>query len=164
MATLQDTTHVKGLKELSDYLETLAPKLQANVMRGALRAGAKEIADEVERRAPKDMGDLAESVRVSTRLRHGVASAAVRVSHIARFVEYGTRPHYIPGPVSFSNQWGVVVLAGVEHPGARPRPFLRPSYDAKMQAAIDAVAAYIRNRLATKHGLDVSHVVLAGDE
>ena len=35
----------------------------------------------------------------------------------------------------------------VDHPGARPKPFMRPAFDGKAQAAIEAMAEYIRNRI-----------------
>jgi len=36
----------------------------------------------------------------------------------------------------------------VEHPGAEQRPFMRPALDSASQAAVQATADYIRNRLA----------------
>jgi hypothetical protein len=49
-----------------------------------------------------------------------------------------------------------VLVEGVHHPGARPRPFLRPAMDTKAQEALVAVGNAIKARLAVKHGLDTS--------
>lgn len=35
----------------------------------------------------------------------------------------------------------------VAHPGARPKPFMRPAFDESQQAAIEAFAEYVRKRL-----------------
>lgn len=35
----------------------------------------------------------------------------------------------------------------VSHPGARPKPFMRPAFDESQQAAIEAFAEYVRKRL-----------------
>jgi HK97 gp10 family phage protein len=42
----------------------------------------------------------------------------MRPSSYAHFVEFGTAPHWQP------NRFG-----GIMHPGARPKPFLRPAYE-----------------------------------
>ena len=35
----------------------------------------------------------------------------------------------------------------VSHPGARPKPFMRPAFDESQQAALEAFAEYVRKRL-----------------
>jgi HK97 gp10 family phage protein len=52
----------------------------------------------------------------------------------------------------------------VQHPGARAFPFMRPALDAEAQRAVIAVGEYIKKRLATKHGIDTSHIMIEGDE
>lgn len=52
-----------------------------------------------------------------------------RARKIAHLVEYGTAPHYQP-------------RRGVMHPGARPKPFMRPAFEAmKNQVAQDVARA-----------------------
>jgi hypothetical protein len=41
---------------------------------------------------------------------------------------------------------------------------MRPALDAQASAAVVAAAEYMKDRLATKHGLDTSDVVIEGDE
>jgi HK97 gp10 family phage protein len=47
-------------------------------------------------------------------------SDAVRIAHL---VEFGTAPHDEP-------------KAGIHHPGARPKPFLRPAYESRKDEAV----------------------------
>lgn len=189
---MADTRHVKGLAELQKLLDTLPVKVEKNIMRGALRAGAKVILEEAKSNVPIKTGDLRRSLRVSTRAQRQRVSAKVSSGMpIARWVEFGTRAHYIhveeserPLNKRLSRKFGRPIHAGmttvnrairslkisgrfvgptVHHPGAKPRPFLRPALDAKAQAAVVATAEYIKARL-TKEGLDASHVTVEGDE
>jgi hypothetical protein len=41
---------------------------------------------------------------------------------------------------------------------------MRPALDQQAQAAVIATAEYMKNRLATKEGLDTADIVIAGDE
>ena len=78
----------------------------------------------------------------------------------AHLVEFGTAAHYVK---STKEKYSSVridkngkparrqksrVVSGVKHPGAKPQPFMRPAFKAGQRAAVDAVANYIRNRLA----------------
>jgi HK97 gp10 family phage protein len=51
-------------------------------------------------------------------------------SSYAHFVEFGTAPHWQP------NRFG-----GIMHPGARPKPFLRPAFE---EHITDVAAAYFQ--------------------
>ena len=121
-------------------------------MRTALRAGAKVMLDEVKQRIPSDTGQLRASARVTTRYRKGTASASVKVGNFvawyARLVEFGTRPHTIrpknPGGVL---RFGGVTTREVQHPGIRPRPYMRPAAEAAFQQSVRAVEKKIRERL-----------------
>jgi len=117
METLQ---HVQGLADLHRAMQALPAKLEANLIRGASRAGAKVIADEAKRRVPVQSGALRDSIRVSVKLDHRrgrvVATikagsnktkkviesrpdGGIKVRYLnpfyARFVEKGTSTHYI---------------------------------------------------------------------
>lgn len=167
-------TTVKGLADLQRALDELPAKLEANIMRGALRAGTKVLATEAKRLAPVGppstenqrfyggrTGLLRDSIRIKTKMRRGRVTASVTAGgktkdggdpYYARFVEYGTAPHVITAR-------RVRVLAigvhSVQHPGAQKKPFMRPALDTMHVAAVEAVREYIRNRLATKHGINV---------
>lgn len=160
--------NVKGLKELGTALQGLPDKLQRNVMRAALRAGAKLVADQARESVPVDSGALRRSVKVGTRVQRGVVQANVKAGDkeawYARFVEFGTAAHTIKardgGYMMFGGAW----VRSVSHPGARARPFLRPALDARADAAVRATAEKMRQILATKHGIDVAQPAEEGDE
>jgi HK97 gp10 family phage protein len=156
--------HITGLKELHALLQALPVKIEKNIMRAAMRQGAKVIAEQARANvpvaAPSDRnreryggyaGALRDSIRVGGRSRRGRVTAYIRAGgtktkggadvFYARWVEYGTKPH-ANGRRGF-------------HPGARPHPFLRPAADTAQGEAVVAVGKWIYRRLETRGGMDV---------
>lgn len=167
---VSDTIHVKGLAALGKALGTLPLKIEKNVMRGALRAGAAPIRDEARKNAAKATGALAKGLKVSTNVQRGMVYAKLRTSgkhgYIAHFIEFGTSRHIIAGRNGGTlsipmDGGGRIRVRSVEHPGSRAIPFMRPAIDTQAGDAVLAVANYIRNRLSTQHGIDVPD---AGDD
>lgn len=156
---MDDLVHVKGLRELGKALQTLPDRIQRGAMRGALRAGAKVVRDAARENINSVSGDLARSLKLSTRSRGTEVKASVGTKlFYARFVEFGTRQHAIGPRDDGSLYFGGRYVDSVDHPGARPHPFLRPAIDAQASAAVAAVGQYLKLRLATKHGLDTSEI------
>lgn len=171
------TINVKGFAELQKVLDQLPAKMEANVIRGALRAGAKPILEAARQNAPVGptnfenitlyggyTGALRDSIRISGRIdkRDGKITASVKSGgktrggadvFYAHFVEFGTRPHALSG---FKKE--------KQHPGTKPRPFMRPALDAQAGAAVAAAGEYIKKRLATKHGLDTAGIEIGIEE
>jgi HK97 gp10 family phage protein len=155
----RDETIVGG-RQLDDLLQTLPGKMQKNVNRAGLRAGAAVFLEEVKQRIPVASGDLRNSARVTTRAKGATVSASVkvgnRVAWYSHLVEFGTKPHDIKskqpnGSLSFDG----TTVRSVMHPGTRAQPFMRPAAEAGFPAAIQAVTAKIRQRL-TKEGLNAA--------
>lgn len=181
---------VRGLAALERALLALPDKLQRNVMRSALRAGAQVIRRQAQALVPVapptrrnaeayglKAGALRASIRVSARLRNGRAVAYVKAGgqrkgdpFYARFVEYGTKPHLIAATGNPGKRASVATLnrriakgalkigdkllgATVQHPGATPRPFMRPALARAARPAVVAVGQQIRARL-TKAGIE----------
>ena len=160
--------NVTGLSELQAFLDALPAKMEANIMRSALRAGAVLIAKQAKANLEENgnirTGRLRDSIRVSTKLKNGQATASAKIGDKKawywKFIEYsGARAHSIT-----AKNGGVLVFAGgryrsVQHPGMTAKPFLRPALYAAGQSelVIEAVANQIKKRL-TKQGLDVSDV------
>lgn len=102
------TLKVKGLSDLDNFLKTLPAKVESNIKRGMLRSAGNVYKEEAKNNVRNVSGDLARSIRVSSRInkKTGDAEAAVKVGptkrfpgpYYAHFVEYGTRPHYISVP------------------------------------------------------------------
>lgn len=154
---------VTGLAELDQALTQLPEKLQRNVLRAALRAGAKAIAEEAERNVPVDSGDLRDSIRVTSRIRAGMPTASVKAGgrakvagkqldvFYAHMIEYGTAKHFIDGPLYYAGEWHPYAF----HPGIVKKPFMRPAMDSQAGEAVSRTADYVRRRLSTKFGIDV---------
>lgn len=155
---MAELTHVRGLAELQALLDTLPAKMEQNIIRGALRAGMKPIIDDAKRNVAVASGVLRDGLRISVRAKGGKVTASLKAGgkhgYLASFIEYGTRPHRIPGPLVIGGR----VIAGVDHPGARARPFMRPALDGQAGAAVVAAGEYIKRRLATKNGLDTADI------
>lgn len=140
---------IKGAAELQRLLAHLPANIEKNISRGALRAGAVVFADEIEATAPRDTGQMAGRVKVrggSKRNGRIWAHAEVRDPK-AHLVEFGTRPHEIKPRNSPSLFFAGLFRKLIRHPGARPKPFIRPAFDSKAGEAIDAIGAYIRVRI-----------------
>ena len=153
--------HIKGGAELNKFLQQLPVKIEQSVLRGALRAGANVVMAEAKANVPVESGQLRDGLKVSTSSRRGRVTAKVKATgkhaHIAPWLEYGTAAHKITakGKGMF---FGGLFVKGVQHPGSRPKPFMRPALDGRAQEAVSAAARYMKQRLATKHGLDTSGI------
>lgn len=154
MATYQN---IKGGEELQALLNSLAPKLEQNIMRGAMRAGAKVILEEAKRNVPVKSGELRNSLKISTKSKKGTVTASVKSGnkkvYYSRFVEFGVAAHSISATGKGFLNFGGIFAKSVDHPGATAKPFMRPAIDSKSTEAIDAVKEYIGKRL-TKEGIN----------
>jgi HK97 gp10 family phage protein len=160
---LADLINVKGLPDTARLMRGLPVKVEQNLMRGALRAGMKPIQAEAKIHAAKATGQLADGLKIGTRKKGGQVQATLKAKgphgFIAPWIEFGTAAHRSPGPLSF----GGVVLAGVTHPGTRAQPFMRPALDSQALAAVIAAGNYLKDKLASKHGLDTADIEIGED-
>jgi HK97 gp10 family phage protein len=163
--------HIAGADELAALLKLLPKNIERNIMRSALRYGARVIANEAKKNiTTEDTGALKRSIRTSSRSQRGTVFAYARAggkrsgakkdqaAFYAAFIEYGSAAHEIKAKkaplLSFVARDGRRVLTKFipDHPGIKARPFMRPAFDAKADAAVEAVAKRIRQRLS-KEGL-----------
>lgn len=148
---LGNTVHVKGLKELNDFLNTFPQQMQKRAMRGGLRAGMKVVQPIAQHNVHSVSGLLAAGLKISTRSRGGTVTASLRTTgehaHVAKWIEYGTSAHNIAAKKSAWLSFGGIFRKAITHPGIKPRPFLRPALDSQAQPAVAACAAYIKNKL-----------------
>ncbi len=159
-------TRVKGLADLQKFLDQLPPKLERNVMRGALGAGMRVVRPVAKSRIRSVSGLLAAGLKVSTRARGGTVTASLKTTGkhgwLARFVEFGTAAHSIP---KLTKKLNALIIGGqfvksVDHPGAKPHPFMRVALDSQAQNALVAAGNYIKKRLESKNGIDTSDVTV----
>jgi len=165
---MASSVEIKGLAELNKALQDLPAKIERNVLRGGLRAGAKVMEAEAVRRcseAPPTFdsvqrgarkGELKRSIRVTMRASQGTVRARLkagnRLAWYAHLVEFGTARHWIKPKSRKSLFIAGLLKEVVDHPGAKPKPFMRPAFDGKWRAAVDAMANYIRERLPKEIG------------
>ncbi len=158
---------VKGLADLNKFLQQLPAKVEQSVLRGALRAGANVVMAEAKANVPVDSGQLRDGLKVSTNSRRGRVTAKVKATgkhaFIAPWLEYGTAAHKITAKKGKGLFFGGLFVKGVQHPGSRPKPFMRPALDGRAQDAVVAAAQYMKRRLATKNGLDTSSVEIEAE-
>jgi HK97 gp10 family phage protein len=166
---------VKGLAELQAFLDKLPQKIETNIMRGALRAGAKPVLEAAKQNAPEGepsdtnkrrynlySGALRDSLRLSARIDRRKGQVVARVVaggkskksgadvFYAIMAEFGTKPHKI---------------GSGEHPGViNPKSYMRPALDSEANSALFAVGDYIKNRLATRHGLYTADINIELEE
>lgn len=91
--------NITGLKELNDLLQTLPAKIEANVLRGALRAGQKPILDAARENINDRTGALSKSLKIKTSNRKALSARLVAGDKTAymspHMVESGTAQHFI---------------------------------------------------------------------
>ena len=185
---------IKGLDDLQKFLDEFPINVQNNIMRGALRAGMKVVKDKAKMSIENQSGELASGLRVYTRIREGIIRASIVTGgyhgYVAMWVEFGTRPHLIKVQEEekkinyrLSAKRGVLVresmttinrrslLIGnnfvgpvIKHPGAKPKPFLRPALDTEGTKAVIAAGEYIKMRLSKQYKKDTSSVVIEVEE
>lgn len=165
--------HVKGLAALQKALDELPAKLEVNIMRAAMAAGARVISKQAKQICPIEPtgtandykrglgwtpGALQKSIRVSSRLKGNQVIATVKAgnkqAYYAHMVEFGTAAHWIKPKNKKALVFGGVVREKIYHPGSRKNPFMRIAMDAEAQRALEAVGERIRTRLA-KEGINV---------
>lgn len=160
---MASSVEIRGLAELHKTLQELPAKIERNVLRGGLRAGAKVMEAEATRLCPEGLptldsvkrgariGELKRSIRVTMRASKSTVRATLKagnkVAWYAHLVEFGTARHWIKPKNRKSLFVAGLFKEVIDHPGARPKPFMRPAFDGKWRAAIDAMADYIRARL-----------------
>jgi HK97 gp10 family phage protein len=163
-------TKITGLAALEKALSELPDKLQRNVVRSALRQGAKVIETAAKANVPVKSGKLRDSIRASVRLRRGMPVATIKAggsgkggAYYAHMVEFGTAAHFIKPKKAKSLFFAGLLRDGVDHPGAKKHPFMRTALDTAANAAIQAFADQMRARLS-KQGLDTPDISVEPNE
>jgi len=164
--------HVTGLAELQQLLDTLPAKMEANVMRGALRAGMMPVLEAAQKNlhasgAAKTY-ELMAGLKVTARIKGGTVQSRLRATgkhaFVAHWLEFtGAKPHDIKPKRRKSLFIAGIFGEIVHHPGFRAKPFLRPALDGQSQTALLTTAEYIKRRLATKNGLDTSDITIEAE-
>lgn len=145
------TIEITGLAELHSTLQQLPAKIEANVLRGALRAGQKEILEAAKANVPIKSGALRDSLKIKTSNRQGKVTATLvagkKKVFYAHLVEFGTAQHFIKPKKAKSLFFAGLARQVVDHPGASAQPFMRPAFDAAQEKALSAFRQYLEQRI-----------------
>jgi HK97 gp10 family phage protein len=165
---MTETIHVTGLAELNQFLQDLPIKIEKNILRGSLRAGMNTIKPVAQQNVHSVSGELAAGLKVGTKAKGGTVTASLKATgphaFIAHMLEFtGAKAHQIKSKDGGALAFGGGVYQSVQHPGFQKRPFMRPALDQQATVAVVAAAEYMKNRLATKEGLDTAGIVIEGD-
>lgn len=169
---MADTVHVKGLSDLQKFLDELPAKLERNVMRGALRAGAvKELLPETQANlmaaGAVKTGELIAGLKVKTGARGGRVTASVvaggKHGYIMKWIEYGVAPHLIVAKAGGLLAFLGIFAKAVHHPGFKGRGSMRLALDRSGGAAVVAAGNYMKARLEAG-GLDTADITIEADQ
>lgn len=150
MAELQ---HVAGLKELQAALKELPQRIGKNVLRGAVAAGAAVIRKEAQVHAPVYTGSVTKGHPPPGTLKRSIVQKQIQEqSSLFRQVFYVSvrqgkkyRTQGKKGDLSQDAyyaarvEWGTVKMSA--------RPFMRPAWEAKKEAAMQALKDYLAKRI-----------------
>jgi HK97 gp10 family phage protein len=146
-----EITEVSGLADLQKLLDQLPAKIEGNIMRGGLRAGQQIFLERARANCPIVEGDLRDSMRIKTSSRNGKVSATLVAGnkrvYWAVMVEKGTVRHFIRPKGAHSLFFAGLARTVIDHPGAKPHPFMRLAFDGGQAAAIEATAEYVGKRI-----------------
>lgn len=132
---------LRGFDEMVSALRALPAHVERRAVIDALRAGARVLQRRAKRNVRKHSRQLEQSIVVRTRGRNRVVVMVKRPgSYYAHLIEFGTAPHTIrvreAKALRIGTGWST---REVEHPGARPYPFMRPALDEGTPEALEAM-------------------------
>jgi HK97 gp10 family phage protein len=126
---LRITVDAKELVQALFRLEKVAKKRVASKV---IRRAGSPIRAEAKSRVPVRTGDLKRSIRTYVTIRrytvYGKVESRLPYAHL---VELGTKEHYQTRKLKNEKK-----KRKVKHPGAKPKPFLRPAFDSKRDEAV----------------------------
>jgi hypothetical protein len=157
---------VKGLKELDNELKFFPLDMQRKALDFANKAYGKEVVKVARTNVNVRSGKLKRAIRTRKNTKKSKAGLPFHEIGVFRsrnkklgegwygvLVEKGTRPHTITP----RKKGGALRLQGnklvksVSHPGSRPKPWLRRSFDISRKRALGAWAARLHKWIEKEH-------------
>ena len=136
---------IEGGEELARRLRQLGVDAEA-VLREAALAGARLFEEDMGSRSPDAV--YIESVVVhDSRRQASVDVGPTEDKWYWKFLYTRETAYEIPGPLAFRVDGRDLVIGAADHPGMAARPFMRPAFDGRQQAATDAVGDVLRRTL-----------------
>lgn len=121
-------------------LERIAKKQVATKV---IRRAAAPIRADAKVRCPVRKGDLKRSIRTYVKIgRWSISGRVESRLPYAHLVELGTKPHYQTRKLKHETK-----KRAFKHPGAKPKPFLRPAFDSKKDEAVANAKQTLREEI-----------------
>jgi HK97 gp10 family phage protein len=149
---------LEGQREILAQFDSLPDKLQRRVLVKVFRSGGVVIRDLARGKVRRLSGRLAKSIRVTVIRQRSSGWIAARViagrtvrkddPFYAWMLEGGTKPHEIRPKGKKSLFIAGLFAEVVQHPGAAPRPFMRPALEEGADAALAAMQAMLSDEIA----------------
>jgi len=156
---MADSIEVRvSTREVIAALERLKAVSQKKALRAAGTSGARVFLKGAKSKVQVRSGLLKSDLRIRSRFNFAGARFSIGTSKKAKhahLVELGTDAHYIPTPRG-SPFTGPGPNSGINHPGSRPYPFLRPAFNEGRSQALRNVAKNLQRvikREAARGGL-----------
>mgnify|MGYP000843958071 FL=1 len=151
---MADSVHIAGLDTFAQALKLLPNNISRRVLRGAVAAAGKVIRDEAKARAPVHSGPVAKGHPPPGTLKRAIAlGRSNRLSKPGKEVFHvfvrnsavaGSKGKKVIAGGKFDAYYWRYIEFGTSKMAARP--FLRPAFEAKKEAAIEALTQYIAER------------------
>jgi HK97 gp10 family phage protein len=132
-------------RELVQALTRLEKMTKRRVTQKVLRRAGAPIRADAKRRVPEQTGRLKRSIKtyVSIRRYGGFGRVESREPY-AHLVELGTKPHIQKRKLRHEKRARRWI-----HPGAKPKPFLRPAFDSNKEESVGIARKTLREELDT---------------
>lgn len=147
---MADLQNISGLKELQAAIKELPANIAKNVLRGAVNAGATVIREEAKARAPKSEGPAIKGQPMPGTLKRALYQKQIREKSSAVLQTFfvGVRQGRSAKKTKKGNLdawYARFVEFGTRKMAARP--FMRPAFEAKKEAAVQAIKDYLQRRI-----------------
>jgi len=163
--------HVEGGEKLAKMFAHLKGEVRKNIAKKALKAAVKPVIAAAKARVPKRYGALRQSIGSiekkypsnvvvtvvgprrghKSKLRDKLSAKGIKVepANYAHLVEFGTKPHNIEVTRARMNAFGFIsrVKHTIKHSGAKPKPFMRPAWDANKGNMFNIMAKVIEDEV-----------------
>lgn len=139
---------ITGLDELERNLKDFPLRIAKNIVARTVYAGAAIVRNEARAICPVRTGALRRSIRIRRRrTERGSFQVIYSIGPglwYGKLVEYGTKAHRIKPRFMKAIKIGEVLGKWADHPGATPKPYLRPAFDKSTSKIIEAMRAKLR--------------------
>jgi HK97 gp10 family phage protein len=153
---------VHGLAELKVKFDKLADDTKTRIANKMVKDGANEIVTLAKANAPVRTGTLRRAIRARKQRSQNKEITTYIVGYTqgkkakndawyGRLVELGTKPHRIPKKGIARLYFRGKFFSSVQHPGAKPHPWLEPAFTAGYMKTINKMSDTFKTMIEAKY-------------